>query len=123
MSTWKGIKVKHRDGREGVIVSDYTGFLHRALRIEVQEGKEAFVQLNSDGPDNGEAGWSWWCENFSEVRSGLPLATTRQHRAQARTPPTDQKERKHACAGQVRSAGPQRGSEGPLQGRVAGLTT
>ena len=35
MSTWKGIKVKHQDGREGVIASDYAGFMHRALQINV----------------------------------------------------------------------------------------
>ena len=65
MSTWKGIKVKHQDGREGVIASDYAGFMHRALQINVVGGEDAYVQLNTDGPDSGEAGWSWWCENFS----------------------------------------------------------
>ena len=66
MSTWKGIKVKHQDGREGVIASDYAGFMHRALHINVVGAEDAYVQLNSDGPDSGEAGWSWWCENFSD---------------------------------------------------------
>ena len=62
MNTWKGIKVKNVDGRTGVIAADYSGFLHRVLTIRVDGGGEGRVQLNSDGPDTGEAGWSWWCE-------------------------------------------------------------
>ena len=33
--SWRGKKVKHKDGREGSIASDYEGFLHRVLTIEV----------------------------------------------------------------------------------------
>lgn len=51
MSSWKGVKVKHDDGRSGVIESDWEGFLHRALKIAIEGGGEAFVQLNSNGPD------------------------------------------------------------------------
>lgn len=71
--SWRGTKVKHEDGREGSIVSDYEGFLHRVLTIDVVGGGESFVQLNSNGPDTGEAGWSWWCEEFSEGARWLKL--------------------------------------------------
>lgn len=56
MSTWKGTKVKHADGRQGGIKDDWSGFLHRGLKIDVDGGTEAFVQLNSNGPDTGEVG-------------------------------------------------------------------
>lgn len=75
MSTWHGIKVQHIDGRQGFIGSDYEGFLHRSLRIDIEDGGEAFIQLNSNGPDTGEAGWSWWCENVSGGARWLPLGT------------------------------------------------
>ena len=78
MSTWKGITVKHQDGREGVIASDYAGFMHRALQINVVGAEDAYVQLNSDGPDSGEAGWSWWCENFSGGARWLALGDHQQ---------------------------------------------
>ena len=76
MSTWKGIKVKHQDGREGVIASDYAGFMHRGLQINVVGGEDAYVQLNSDGPDSGEAGWSWGVRTFLVVPGGYRLETT-----------------------------------------------
>lgn len=31
--------------------------MHRGLKIAVEDGGEAFVQLNSNSPDAGEAGW------------------------------------------------------------------
>lgn len=71
--SWEGTKVQNKDGRNGVITSDYEGFLHRSLCIELEGGGEAFVQLNSNGPDTGEVGWSWWCENFSGGARWLPL--------------------------------------------------
>jgi len=73
MSTWVGVKVGHTDGRHGVIADDYEGFLHRVLRIDVEGGGDAYVQLNSNGPDTGESGWAWWCENFSGGARWLPL--------------------------------------------------
>jgi hypothetical protein len=73
VSTWKGIKVQHADGRAGVIDSEWDGFLHRGLKIAVDGGGESFVQLNSNGRDTGDAGWSWWCENFAGGAGWLPL--------------------------------------------------
>lgn len=62
--SWQGIKVRHADGRTGVIRSDYAGFLHRTLSIKVDGGGDDSVQLNSNGPDTGTPGWEWYCENF-----------------------------------------------------------
>ena len=73
MYGWQGLKVQHVDGRSGAIASDFEGFLHRAVTIKVNGGPDAYVQLNSNGPDTGEAGWSWWCENFSGGARWLPL--------------------------------------------------
>lgn len=71
---WKVTKVRHTDGRTGIIVSDYAGFLHAALMIRVDGGGESFVQLNTNGPDTGEAGWQWWCENFDGGAKCLQLS-------------------------------------------------
>ena len=70
---WAGIKVRHADGRTGVIRSDYTGFAHRALTIEIDGGGKDHVQLNADGPDSGSKGWEWWCEHFSSGPCWLKL--------------------------------------------------
>jgi hypothetical protein len=58
--SWRGTRMLHLDGREGVIASDYTGFLHRALTIEVagQEATES-IQLNATTTDSGALGWQW----------------------------------------------------------------
>lgn len=58
--TWVNVKMKHLDGRTGVIVSDTPGFCHRSLtiRIDGQEQKE-YLQLNADGQDSGALGWQW----------------------------------------------------------------
>lgn len=78
MSSWTGVKVRHADGRSGFIESDWEGFLHRGLKIAIEGGGEAFVQLNSNGPDTGESGWSWWCENFSGGARWLALGDHRE---------------------------------------------
>jgi hypothetical protein len=70
---WQGTKVRHADGRTGVIASDYVGFCHAGLSIRVDGGGEAFIQLNTNGPDTGEAGWEWWCENFDGGARWLTL--------------------------------------------------
>ena len=71
--SWQGIKVRHPDGRSGVIRGDYEGFLHRSLSISVQGGGEVYVQLNANGPDTGSVGWEWYCEDFSGGQKWLPL--------------------------------------------------
>lgn len=54
-----GKRVKHVDGREGTIKWEAPGFCHVGLFIIDTDGGTAFVQLNTNGPDTGEAGWSW----------------------------------------------------------------
>lgn len=73
MSTWKGIAVRHADGREGVIASDFEGFGYRVLTIEVPGHPDAHVQLNAWGRDSGEAGWQWLCERYNGGRAWLLL--------------------------------------------------
>lgn len=57
--SWAGKRVKHVDGREGTIKREAPGFCHVGLFIIDADGGTAYVQLNSNGPDAGEAGWSW----------------------------------------------------------------
>lgn len=64
MSSWKGIKVRNADGREGCIATDYQGFGHRVLTLAIPGKPDAQVQLNSWGNDSGETGWTWLCEDF-----------------------------------------------------------
>jgi hypothetical protein len=61
---WRGKRVKHDDGRTGEIRGEYAGFCHVALEIAVDgSAATARVQLNTNGPDTGEAGWMWcWHE-------------------------------------------------------------
>lgn len=73
MSSWKGVKVRHTDGREGRIASDYEGFGHRVLTLAIHGKPDAHVQLNAWGNDSGEAGWSWLCEDFQGGPKWLPL--------------------------------------------------
>lgn len=48
MSTWKGMKVKHSDGRIGVIEADWEGFLHRGLKISLAiQGSRASGAIRS----------------------------------------------------------------------------
>lgn len=72
---WEGKSVRHADGRTGVISAESTGFLHVGLRISVDGGKEACVQLNTNGKDTGEPGWSWYCPRFGDKQAPawLPL--------------------------------------------------
>lgn len=71
--SWQDIKVRHTDGRTGTIKSDYEGFMHRVLTIKVDGEKDDSVQLNSNGPDTGSSGWEWYCENFCDGPTWLPL--------------------------------------------------
>ncbi len=75
MSTlgWKGIRVRHRDGRTGVICGESPTFSYAQLEICVDGGGRAFVQLNVNGPDAGEPGWEWWCENVNGGARWLDL--------------------------------------------------
>lgn len=61
---WVGTKVRHADGREGVIRGEDSIFCQTNLTIHVDGGGTASVQLNTDRQDNGEIGWEWWCKNF-----------------------------------------------------------
>ena len=70
---WLGKRVRHHDGRTGIIKDEWVGFCHVGLKISVDRGGTAFVQLNTNGKDTGEAGWEWWCENFNGGPRFLPL--------------------------------------------------
>lgn len=71
---WKGLRVRHTDGRIGRIVSEYVGFCHCALMIESDDGANGGrVQLNTNGPDTGDRGWQWFCENYDGGARWLPL--------------------------------------------------
>ena len=70
---WRGMTVRHLDGRTGTIRREYAGFLHLALTIAVDGGGEAHVQLNTNGKDSGEPGWAWHCPEFSGGPAWLPL--------------------------------------------------
>lgn len=56
---WVGKRVKHVDGRKGTIKREAPGFCHVGLFIVDDDGGTDFVQLNTNGPDTGSAGWSW----------------------------------------------------------------
>lgn len=70
---WKGKLVRHADGRTGHISGEYVGFCHIDLTIVTDEGDDGHVQLNINGPDSGETGWEWWCEDFTGGARYLPL--------------------------------------------------
>jgi hypothetical protein len=57
---WRGKKVKHEDGRTGIVRREYSGYGFVSLTIRV-DGTDAedVVQLNSVGLDSGATGWSW----------------------------------------------------------------
>tara|TARA_R110000782_G_C14538090_1_gene383381 strand:- start:232 stop:513 length:282 start_codon:yes stop_codon:yes gene_type:complete len=63
---WRGKRVKHVDGREGKIRREFPGFCHVGLFIIDDDGGTAFVELNSNGPDTGESGWSWMMAHDGE---------------------------------------------------------
>lgn len=70
---WKGKRVQHQDGRQGVIAREDVWFGGVDLIISTGDGGTACVKLNTRGQDAGETGWSWWCENFSNGACWLPL--------------------------------------------------
>ena len=70
---WKGMKVRHSDGRAGIIQDEWPGFMHICLKIQAEDGSEAIVQLNVGGPDTGATGWQWLCTNFGGGAAWLPL--------------------------------------------------
>lgn len=70
--SWNGKKVRHTDGRSGKL-RESAGFLHLSLEIRCDGGGCAYVQLNANGPDTGEQGWQWLCENFLDGPAWLPL--------------------------------------------------
>ena len=78
MSTWEGIAVKHEDGREGRIVSEYQGFGHRLLTIAIDGQPDAYVQLNGWGKECEDPGWQWYCENFDGGARWLSLGSDKK---------------------------------------------
>ncbi len=70
---WKGTRVLHADGRVGKVIETYSGFLHVGLHLSVDDGGRAYIQLNTQGADSGDAGWQWFCEHFDGGPAWLPL--------------------------------------------------
>ena len=71
---WKGSRLKHADGRTGVIVSECPGFCHVGLKIRVDgSGADDWVYLNTNGPDTGTPGWKWDASVATDVEKWLPL--------------------------------------------------
>lgn len=62
---WVGMRVKNADGREGIIVEEVKCGPLLSLWALVDGEKMMIWRLNAHGPDSGEPGWSWYCENFS----------------------------------------------------------
>ena len=62
---WSGTRVRHTDGRTGLISRESPDFMGVDLRITVDGGGEERVRLNARHGDGGAMGWSWYCENFS----------------------------------------------------------
>lgn len=56
---WKGIKVRHADGREGIIAYDDEGGFERCLHIRVNGDLVAKVILCGHRKDRGDKGWEW----------------------------------------------------------------
>lgn len=57
---WGGIKVRHQDGRFGVIEAERPGKHHVDLLLRVHgQLDRVVISLRLDGPDRGEHGWEW----------------------------------------------------------------
>lgn len=72
---WKGKRVRHVDGREGVIEREDADMPLLTLHITCDDGTKDAVILNARGPDAG-AGWRWWRPNFGHLGDAwLPLGS------------------------------------------------
>lgn len=83
---WKGKKVRHDDGRTGVIEREDEWFAGDDLHIAVDGGGEAIVKLHARHQDAGEAGWHWLCENFGGGPRWLPLGDHNKPNIQGQGP-------------------------------------
>lgn len=70
---WKNKKVRHVDGRTGVISREEAWFGGVDLKITDAEGGVSIVKLHARGADAGEIGWHWWCPEFCAGPRWLPL--------------------------------------------------
>lgn len=70
---WRGLTVRNVDGRTGKISREEGFGPWLDLHIQCTDGSTAKVTLNSGGPDSGDAGWQWWCPEFSEGAAWLRL--------------------------------------------------
>ncbi|MFZ3482134.1 hypothetical protein [Sphingomonas sp. 3-13AW] len=74
VTSWRNIRVRHPDGREGLIVQDASGFGPRTLTIKPRDGTPLTIELATIGADRGEPGWEWYCEAFDGGARWLPLS-------------------------------------------------
>lgn len=77
--SWKNIKVRNADGRQGFIAVDAPGFAHRGLHIKCEDDSTGYVQLNADGKDSGETGWEWFCKDFDAALGGARWISLGDH--------------------------------------------
>lgn len=59
LNTWDGTPVRHEDGRTGTLRQSLTGWCFVFLTIWHEGERIGCVQLNTDGPDSGDDGWSF----------------------------------------------------------------
>jgi hypothetical protein len=71
---WKGKKVKHEDGREGVVIREDINFDYCICTVQLPEGVTRFT-LCANKDDRDAAGWAWWCEKFDGGARWLPFRT------------------------------------------------
>jgi hypothetical protein len=70
---WKGKKVKHEDGREGVIIREYINFDFCDCTVRLTDGSTASFMLCVNENNKKAEGWSWWCEQFAGSPKWLPF--------------------------------------------------
>jgi hypothetical protein len=62
---WIGVKIKHKDGLQGIISSEFSGFGFVGLTFKLEDGTEHYVKLKSFGLDDKNLnGWEWYCPDF-----------------------------------------------------------
>ena len=71
---WRGTRVKHKDGRLGVISNESAGQVHVRLTIKINGSDETdTVQLSAEDGDSGTPGWSFLTSIEGRPETWAPL--------------------------------------------------
>jgi hypothetical protein len=70
---WLGKTVRNQDGRTGTITAENPWGPWCELTITAEDGSIAKITLCANSADIGDAGWQWWCPEFSHGSAWLPL--------------------------------------------------